>query len=420
MAIDHEYAIDLSAICVEAAGVSPDMPCAAVYDRFAADPGLPAIAVIDADGAPTGLVHRHAFMLALADVYGRPLFERKPVARLMDRKPTMVDLHVDLAALSSQTLEGADDPMTASFIVTESGRYFGIGSFNGLLRIVTDHLRTQMLETESAKREAEQAAHGKSRFLANMTHELRTPLNGVIGFGQLLESEAHGPLGSPEYKLYAKDIVDSGQHLVAIINDILDLAKIEAGRIELHERFIDLRELTGRSLRMVATLAQQKQIRLRSAPANAYWTVRADERRLQQALVNLLSNAIKFTPKGGEVGIDIGANAGWLWIEVWDEGCGISADDLKRLFKPFEQVNSALNGQLKGTGLGLTITRALMQAHGGEVELKSEIDKGTRATLLLPRSRLLTTEFAWSPDSRVEFIDPPDVDFDEEPAAKAV
>lgn len=412
MALASVYTIDLSAICVFANGVSPDTPCAVAVEMFVADAKLPAIAVLDKGGAPAGIAHRQTFLSAFADADGRALFAKAPISRLMDSEPLIVERAMPLDQLSSDLLEGENANQSAAFIVVDEGAYFGLGSTVGLLRIVTDHLRTQALEADATRREAEAAAESKGRFLANMTHELRTPLNGVIGFGRLLESEAHGPLGAQEYKLYAKDIVDSGKHLLAIINDILDLAKIEAGRIELHERFIDLRELAGRSLRMVATLAANKEITLRNCNIMQHWMVRADERRLQQALINLLSNAIKFTPRGGEVGLEFGMDAGWVWIEVWDAGCGIEQDDLDRLFKPFEQLQAA--EQQEGTGLGLTITRALMRSHGGDVELESAINEGTRVKLLLPRNRLLAEEFTWSAHSKVEFIDPLEGEDDEE------
>ena len=410
MDTSSDYTIDLSAIRLEAPSAADDTPCAEVYDVFASHPDLPALAVLDVVGDVIGIVHRNAFMLALADIFGRALYEDAPVCRLMDPAPSIVELSVNLSFLSSKTLGAVANRSAATFVIVDEGRYAGIGSFAALLRIVTDHLCTQALEAEAAKRDAEAAAQGKSRFLANMTHELRTPLNGVIGFGQMLEQEAHGPLGAPEYKLYAKDIVDSGQHLIAIINDILDLAKLEAGRIDLQERFVNLQELTGRSLRMVGAMAAQKRIKLLSGVSEQRWTVRADERRLQQAIVNLLSNAIKFTPQEGKVGIEVGTNAGWLWIEVWDAGCGISEDDLARLFKPYVQIKNAMSSHHMGTGLGLTITRALMKAHGGDVELKSQPGRGTRARLMLPRTRLLSDAFAWSATSKVEFIDPPDDD----------
>jgi|GEM_PF-3041644 len=410
MPTEPDYVIDLSAICVQTTGVSTNAGCNEIRDIFAANRHMPAVAVLDAGDRPIGIAHRHDFMRHRPDNESCSNDNPHSITSIMESDPLVLDRTVDLATLTNEAVRRAQDPTTANFIVVDRGRLFGLATCAGLLRVLSDHLRNQMLEAEAAKREAENLTNGKSRFLANMTHELRTPLNGVIGFGQLIESESHGPLGAPEYKLYAKDIVDSGQHLIAIINDILDMAKLEAGRIDLHERFVDLRELAGRSLRMVATLAGQKQISLHSGGARNEWTVRADERRLQQAIVNLLSNAIKFTPTGGNVGVEFGMNAGWVWIDVWDEGCGIEEADLKRLFKPYEQVKSTLNSTLTGTGLGLTIARALMRAHGGEVELSSNVGQGTRATLKLPRSRMLAEEFSWSADGKVEFIDPPDAE----------
>ncbi len=410
MAQADDYNIDLSAICVRVDCVNTRMSCAEVYDLFANDAGLPAVPVVDAESRPVGLAHRHGVLLALADTYGRPLFEKKPITRLMDPSPLVIERKTPLSTVSARMHQWSNDPGTANFIVVDGGRYFAVASIGGLLRVVTDHLLDQSLAAEASRREAEAAANGKSRFLANMTHELRTPLNGVIGFGQLLVSEAHGPLGADEYKLYAKDIVDSGQHLVSIINDILDLAKLEAGRVELHERFVDLRELVGRSTRMVATLAADKQIRVANRFTQQQMTLRADERRLQQAIVNLLSNAIKFTPNGGEVGIDCGVAGAQIWIEVWDTGCGIAETDLHRLFKPFQQLGDGGASSQPGTGLGLTITKALMHAHGGDIMMESQPGLGTRAKLLLPRDRLLSDEFAWSADSKVEFIDPPEAE----------
>lgn len=404
MAEHSDFAIDLSSICVDAQSIDASLPCAAVYEIFASDVALPAIAVVGDAGTPVGIVHRHDFMLRLADVFGRPLYEKQSIEQLMDAAPVCVERLTSVSALTTTPMLDGRWDAQANFIIVDGGRYLGIGSSAGLLRTITDRLRDQTAVAEAARKVADQAADARSRFLANITHELRTPLNGVIGFGQLLEQEAHGPLGASEYKLYAKDIVESGEHLVAIINDILDLAKIEAGHIDLRENYVDLRALIGRSFRMVATLARQKGVELMHPAPGAQWTVHVDERRLQQAIVNLLSNAIKFTAPGASVGVDLGVDDRSTTIDVWDEGCGIDADDLKRLFKPFGQGRNATSG---GTGLGLTITRALMQAHDGDVSLSSEVGVGTRARLVLPIARLLPDEFAWSAYDEVEFLDAP-------------
>lgn len=400
--------IDLAAISHAVKPLAPDATCADARQQFAAHAALLAIPVLDNSGAAVGIVYRYPFLLALLEQSGSAAVETRPIASLMDRRPTVLERQVDVSQLCKQALANETDPAITSCIVFEKGRYVGIAGFGGLLRLVTDQLRKQALDAKQIKHEAEISTNEKSRFLANITHELRTPLNGVIGFGQLLQREMHGPLGAPEYKLYVTDIVDSGQHLLDIINDILDLAKIEAGHIELDESFLDLRELAGRSLRMVATLAAQKNIELVSSINGPKWTIRADERRLRQSLVNLLSNAIKFSSPGQPIGIDLGFDDDWFWIEVWDKGCGIAEQDLHRLFKPFGQIQSAQRSNETGTGLGLTITSALMQAHEGDVTLHSEPGVGTRARLKLPKRRLLAEEFAWSAQDKIELIDPPE------------
>jgi len=406
MVWDQKHFIDIAAIAYAAKTLAPDSTCADARDRFAADATLRAIPVLDGNGAPVGIVYRHPFLLALLQGSSKAIDAKRPIATLMDRRPTVLERQLEVSQLCKRALADERDPAITSCIVVDKGRYVGIAGFGGLLRVVTDHLRKLTLNAEQAEHEADAAAEEKSRFLANITHELRTPLNGVIGFGQLLQRKPHGPLGAAEYKLYVTDIVDSGLHLLDIINDILDLSKIEAGHLNLDESFIDLRELAGRSLRMVATLAAQKDIKLASSVSGPKWTVRADERRLRQSLVNLLSNAIKFSSTGQQVAIGLGFDDDWLWLEVRDQGCGIADSDLHRLFKPFSQIQSAQHKAETGTGLGLTITSALMQAHDGEVTLDSQLGVGTRARLKLPKRRLLAEEFAWSPHDKIELIDP--------------
>ncbi len=403
MGLGAPYIIDLAGVCEPAATLEVDAGCAAARRLFANDSTLARIVVVDRRDRPLGVIPRpgpydvgERAASLIEWMIGEPV--------VLERVSTVEELSTIASALPAATLQ-------QGVVVMDGDRVAGVASALNLLRLVTDHLRCQSLELEAARQEADNAATSKDRFFANMTHELRTPLNGVIGFGQLLESEAHGPLGAPEYKLYAKDIVASGQHLISIISDILDLAKIEAGRVELQERFVNLRELTGRTLRMVGPIAARKRINLHSGTYRREWAVRADERRLQQAIINLLSNAIKFTPEGGDVGVEFGADAGWAWVEVWDRGCGVAEEDLARLFKPFEQIQNAGGGKHEGTGLGLTITRALMRAHGGDVEFQSVVGHGTRARLLLPRDRLVADKFAWSVQSRVEYIDPVDSGF---------
>jgi PAS domain S-box-containing protein len=254
---------------------------------------------------------------------------------------------------------------------------------------------TERKEAEAALREAKEAAElanrTKSDFLANMSHELRTPLNAVIGFSEIMSNEVMGPLGHERYKNYAQDIRDSGMHLLNIINDILDVSKAEAGMLDLSEEELDLNAIVETAVRLVRQRAETGGVRLLvELPENLPWIL-ADARRMKQVLLNLLSNAVKFTPERGEV--RIGARLmrdGRLTVQVADEGIGIPAQDLDRVLEPFTQVDSSLTRRHEGTGLGLPLTRALIEMHGGELHLDSTPGKGTVASITLPTERLLT------------------------------
>jgi signal transduction histidine kinase len=239
-----------------------------------------------------------------------------------------------------------------------------------------------------AKEEAETANRAKSEFLANMSHELRTPLNAVLGFSELMLSEAFGPLGSDRYRGYAQDIHWSGSHLLSIINDVLDLSKATAGKFELSESWID----AGETVDAVCRLLQP-----RIAEAGLSLTIRkppdplmllGDERAVKQMLLNLLSNACKFTRPGGSIECGLSVDAAGIAFTVTDSGIGIPSAQLDRVVQPFVQVEGALNRSHEGTGLGLSIVKALAELHGGSLRLVSEIGLGTTAIVTLPLSRL--------------------------------
>ena len=236
---------------------------------------------------------------------------------------------------------------------------------------------------EVAKIRAEAANQAKSEFLANMSHELRTPLNAINGFSEIMAGEMFGPLGDKRYKEYCQDILNSGQHLLALINDVLDMAKIEAGKMQMRFETIDLEELCQDAVRLMRGRAEEAEIRL-SSELGADTTLQADYRALKQVLLNLLSNAIKFTPRGGKVSIKAGVEAGWAYISVTDTGIGISAEDLPRLAQPFEQVETKHARATQGTGLGLALTKSLVEMHHGRFEMSSAPGEGTTVTVLLP------------------------------------
>jgi cell cycle sensor histidine kinase DivJ len=235
-----------------------------------------------------------------------------------------------------------------------------------------------------ARDAAEGASRAKSHFLANMSHELRTPLNAIIGFSEVMTHEMFGPVGAPRYLEYARLIHESGGHLLELINGILDMSKIEAGKFQLHEELFDLTEVAGQALRFVKLHADRKGVVLKTAIAPDCRAMFADKRALKQMLVNLLTNGVKFTPRGGEVRVSAVRDAGGIELAVRDTGVGIGAEDLKRLGRPFEQVDGAHVKAQEGTGLGLALVKALAAMHGGEALIESQLGEGTTVRVRLP------------------------------------
>jgi len=248
---------------------------------------------------------------------------------------------------------------------------------------------------EIEKIRAEDANRAKSEFLANMSHELRTPLNAINGFSEMMMSEMFGPLGDPRYKEYCADILSSGQHLLALINDILDMAKIEAGKLNLHFEPVDLREAAEDVIRLMRGRAEQGGLAVAIEMDAGLPEVEADYRAVKQVLLNLLSNALKFTPRGGRVTVRaelVGdpreASRARVRLEVVDTGIGISKEDLARLTRPFEQIESQHSKTTQGTGLGLALTKSLVEMHGGRFALTSQgPGYGTVAVVTLPLRR---------------------------------
>ena len=241
-----------------------------------------------------------------------------------------------------------------------------------------------------AKETAEIANRAKSEFLANMSHELRTPLNAVIGFSEVMKAEMLGPLGDPQYLTYTNDIHQSGMHLLHVINDILDISKIEAGKLELYDETFDPEPAIDSCIRLVDERAKDGSVSLSVRIPNKLPQIHADERKLKQILINLLSNAVKFTPEGGEVSIAAEADPErGLILSVQDTGIGIAGEDIARVMKPFGQVESTLSRSFEGTGLGLPLAKALAELHGGSLDLESSIGSGTTVTVQLPPRRLV-------------------------------
>ncbi len=262
-------------------------------------------------------------------------------------------------------------------------------------------LETAKSMSDEARRRAEEANLAKSRFLASMSHELRTPLNAILGFSEVMASEVLGPIGNATYRDYARDIHNSGHHLLNLINEILDLSRIEAGRYQLAEEPMTLAETAEQCCHMMELKARNKDIRIVQQFELNLPRLLADERAVRQIVLNLLSNAVKFTPTGGEIIVRVGWTAGGgQYVSVRDNGPGIPQDEIPVVLAAFGQGSIAIKNAEQGTGLGLPIVQGLLAMHGGEFELRSRLREGTEAIAIFPRARVMETLPAVPADSR--------------------
>ncbi len=259
-------------------------------------------------------------------------------------------------------------------------------------RELENRVRERTLELQVAHDQANAANQAKSRFLANVSHELRTPLNAILGFADLIASEQFGPINDQRYREYSEFISRSGQHLLTLINDILDLSKAEAGQLELHEELIELASVVDDTIRMVRQRADAERIELRVDDMAAAPVFRADRRMMVQILVNLASNAVKFTPSGGRVTFSWALIEDEVQLSVSDTGIGIQPEDLPMLMEPFTQRDGDLARDYEGTGLGLPLTKHLAELHGGRLAIEPVETGGTKATVALPGSRIVDLE----------------------------
>ncbi len=262
-----------------------------------------------------------------------------------------------------------------------------------MVAIYTDisDLKAGEEELRHAKAQAESAAQAKSDFLAAMSHELRTPLNAVIGFSDTMLNEVFGSLGNDRYREYARDIFNSGNHLLALINDILDLSKIEAGAMAMESHPVAVAEVVERALSMVRDAAAASRLELSAPLPDDLPAVAGDDRRLLQVMLNLLSNAVKFTPEGGRVTVSAQAEGDMVAVRVSDTGIGIAAKDLPHALEAFGQIDSSRSRRFPGSGLGLPLSRKLVELHGGSLVVDSTPGQGTTITVRLPRAQAAAT-----------------------------
>ena len=304
--------------------------------------------------------------------------------------PSMERIRRQSLTARAKALDAVEWEIAGGRWIRATDRITPDGSIVGIRTDVTEWKQRERALFD-AKETAELANRTKSEFLANISHELRTPLNAIIGFSELLVSEALGPIGNAHYKDYLNDVLGSGRHLLDVINDIIDLARAEAGRFELNEEPTDVTEAANAVLRMMRERAMRGRVTLSTDFADDLPPIRVDPRKLRQILTNLVSNAIKFTHEGGSVVVAVQRETpgGDLLIEVFDTGIGIAEEDIPIAFKPFGQIDAKLNRQYEGTGLGLPLTKVMVELHQGEISIASVVGEGTRVTVRLPAVRVV-------------------------------
>jgi len=255
--------------------------------------------------------------------------------------------------------------------------------------LLAQRVAERTAELSAANAELARTARLKDEFLANMSHELRTPLNAILSLSETLQEAVYGSVNDRQQKAL-RNIEESGRHLLALINDVLDLSKIGAGKVELDIEPVVVDDVCQAALRLIKETAHHKRLSVASLIDSHVAVVNADMRRLKQILVNLLSNAVKFTPEGGQIGLEVQGDAAQETVRfiIWDTGIGIAAENLSRLFKSFVQIDSRLSRQYEGTGLGLTLVARLVEMHGGSVSVESQLGRGSRFTVSLPWQEL--------------------------------
>jgi len=382
-------------LTVEAPAVPPQMSCSEVLELFRGDENLAAVAVV-AEGRPIGLVGRLGFLANMARPFWPELFNRKPIVKLMDPAPLVVDWDNRIDQVSELLLTRKPKAMTDGFIITRHGRYCGIATAAQLMRMTSELASQRFGRLSQALHQVTEANAAKSKFLANVSHELRTPLNAIIGFSELLQRRLYGPLTDQQDE-HVGHIHHSGQLLLSLVDDLLDITVAESGR-DLQEEAVDLGALLTGCVKLLEPRAGTNGVTLAlELPARPVGLL-GDAVKLKQVLLNLLTNAVKFTPQGGRVAASLDAGAGQpVTIVIADTGIGISADEIDHILLPFGQAQDGRAHPHQGAGLGLPLAKALVELHGGRLSIASRLNVGTSVTVELPAARRLADEVAGPP-----------------------
>jgi two-component system, cell cycle sensor histidine kinase PleC len=382
-------------LAIQVMPVSPEATCAAVFNRLLSDPETRHIPVVW-NGRPIGLISRKNFLLTYVRMYGAELYGRRPVKELMERDILIVDAKTSCEAINARARNAFGDGRMRPFVVTDGGIYAGIGNAEKLMMVMADLATARAAALEEQTRRAEAANASKTQFLASMSHELRTPLNAIIGFADLMRLKTMGEMHPPRYGEYIEDIHRSGVHLLKMINELLDMAKIESGHVELCETIFHPMNVGLEVVQMLRQSIANAKLQLHIDMVDGLPPIHADQQQIRRVLINLLSNAIKYTPAGGTVTLavcvcaeDEGCGVEGMLLTVEDTGIGIPAEKIEKVLEPFEQVENSFTRTRAGTGLGLALTKAMVEAHGGRFWLESELGKGTKAHALLPVSRIV-------------------------------
>jgi two-component system cell cycle sensor histidine kinase PleC len=372
--------------------LADDITCGEAYEWFLDHSGQRAAAIVDANGKVKGIANSQRFLSRYARRYYPELYNRHSVLKLANPNPLIVDRHMPAADLGATVVFEQPDALIECFVVTDYDRYFGIATGEALMRCKVDLLVAHQEDLKHALSRLTEASKAKSNFLALMSHELRTPLNAIIGFSEVIAGEHFGPTGSERYRSYAGDIHGAGRHLLALINDILDLSKAEAGKLDLHPEPVDVAPLVRDCVKLVADKARSQGIRVTVSVPPETPPLFADALRLKQILVNLLSNAVKFTERGF---VEIAAErsgAGEFVLRVTDTGVGMAPEMIPIALEPFRQIDSALARKFEGTGLGLSLVKSLVERHEGRLEIESALDRGTTVRTVFPAARVCAGE----------------------------